>query len=73
MNDKFEKVLKRLSFSEAEDNDLFNDASLSWQQRLEKVQLMTKKIWTFRLGKYPTKIEFVGGKKIKANTDSDDF
>ena len=73
MNDQFEKKGGKVSFETADDKDLFTDAALPWQERLRKVELMRKKIWTFRLGSYPLKIELTGGKRIKSNIDRDDF
>ena len=73
MNDKFEKVGGKVSFDQGEDDDLLFDVSLTWQERLERMEIMRRKIWTFRLGKYPEVIEKVGGKVEKINSDCDDF
>jgi hypothetical protein len=64
---------KRIGFGEAEEEDFEFELSLTWQQRLERMEMLRRKIWTFHLGTYPSKIAIVGGKFLKQNTDEDDF
>jgi hypothetical protein len=70
---KIEYVGGKVSFAQAEENDLLFEASLSWQERLERMELLRRKIWAFHLGAYPVKIAIEGGKRIKNQMDEDDF
>jgi hypothetical protein len=53
-------VGKKTTFSEAEDEDIFFWADQPWTTRLQESGRMRKKIWTFLLGEYPTKMQMTG-------------
>jgi hypothetical protein len=63
----------KVSFAKAENNDMDCWLTMSWQKRLEESEDLRKSIWIKLDGKYPKKIKKVGGKKIIANHDEDDF
>ena len=68
-----EKIAKKVSFIETEDEDLFYYENLSIKERLTELLEWNKKIWIQINGVYPGIIEKVGGKFIKSSTDEDDF
>lgn len=73
MDERFQKIAVRKSFAKGEEDDLFEDAKLSWQERMRNAEEMKRKIWIFRNGEYPEKIEKFGVLKRKSETDQDDF
>jgi hypothetical protein len=71
--EKIQMIGRKVSFAQAEEDDFAFEVALSWQQRLERMELLRRKIWTFHLGVYPLKIAKAGGKYIKSQAEEDDF
>lgn len=71
--DRSNWTVRKVSFEEAEDEDLLFWASKTIGERLKEAFDWNKKVWTHLLGTYPDKIELTGGKKLKTETDKDDF
>jgi hypothetical protein len=71
---KIEKVAKKITFEEGEEETLLYWANLSIKERLTEAAKWNKQVWQHILkDKYPQKIELTGGKQNKALTDQDDF
>ncbi len=70
---KIEVVGRKLSFAEAEDEDIFYWADKTPQERLAETERLRRLVWTHKLGKYPTKMEKVGRVISKSELDKDDF
>ena len=71
---KIEMVVKKVSFAEAEEEELMYWAKLSVKERLTAAAKWNKEVWKYLLNEdYPEKIELTGGKQSKALTDEDDF
>ena len=71
---KIEKVGKKVSFAEDEDEDLMYWANLPVRERMIEAAEWNKNVWQHLLKeKYPERIEKTGGKKNKLLTDEDDF
>jgi hypothetical protein len=71
---KIEKVVRKVSFAEAEDSDLFYWADKTIRERLTEVNNWNKKVWMQILkDNFSEKIIFTGGKQKKQLTDEDDF
>ncbi len=64
---------KKISFVEAEDEDLIFWAEKPVGERMKEMTEWNKKIWITINGNYPEVIEKDGGKIIKSDTDEDDF
>jgi hypothetical protein len=52
---------KRITFAEAEDEDIFFWADRTWKERLQETERLRRKIWTHRLGEYPKRMQATGG------------
>ena len=71
---KIEKVVRKVSFAEEEEETLLYWANLTVKERLIESEKWNKKVWKHILkDKYPQKIELTGGKQNKTLTDEDDF
>ena len=71
---KIEKVGKKISFAEEQDDDLMYWANLPLKERMNEAAEWNKIVWEHILkDKYPEQIEKTGGKKSKSKTDEDDF
>jgi hypothetical protein len=71
---KIAMVVRKVSFAEAEDEDLMYWANLTVKERMNEAAEWNKKVWQHILGdKYSERIVKTGGKKIKSLTDEDDF
>jgi hypothetical protein len=71
---KIEKVLRKGSFAEDEDEALIYWANLSVKERMSEAAEWNRKVWQHILkDKYPERIEKTGGKRDKSLTDEDDF
>ena len=70
---KIEKVVRKVTFKEAEEEDIIYWAQKSIKERVTAATEWNKKVWTHLHGSYPEKIEKYGGKRIKDHTDEDDF
>ena len=71
---KIEKVVRKVSFAEEEEETLLYWANLTVKERLIESEKWNKKVWKHILkAKYPQKIELTGGKQNKTLTDEDDF
>ncbi len=70
---KIEKVWRKISHEQSEEDDLIYWSEKSWQERLREVQELRELIWNSFDNRYPLKIVITGGKKIKSVTDEDDF
>ncbi|HZI52855.1 MAG TPA: hypothetical protein VFD56_04100 [Chitinophagaceae bacterium] len=71
---KIEKVVRKGSFAEDEDEELIYWANLSVKERMSEAAEWNRKVWQHILkDKYPERIEKTGGKKDKSLTDEDDF
>ena len=53
-------VGKKVTFAEAEEDELFFWADKNWKERLEETERLRRIIWTHLLGKYPDKMQKVG-------------
>lgn len=62
---KIAKVVRKVSFAEAEKIDIAYYASLSWKESVRHVEEMRKHIWQNKQGEYPKKIEPVFFKSKK--------
>jgi hypothetical protein len=72
---KIELVVRKVSFAEAEedDSDLFFWAEKPVRERMREMLDWNQRVWTVINGEYPQKIEKIGEKRKKADTDEDDF
>ncbi len=70
---KIEIVGRKVSFQQAEDDDLFYWADITWQERIAETECLRQLIWTYRLGTYPTKFEKTGRVILKPELDNEDF
>jgi len=70
---KIEKVVTKVSFAEAEENDLIFWCEKPVGDRMKEMLEWNKKVWSFINGNYPKTIEKTGGKIMKSDTDEDDF
>ncbi len=72
-NRKIEIVGRKVSFAQAEEDDLFFWADKTWQERIVEAERLRRLIWTHHLGIFPVAFEKIGRKISKAQLDEDDF
>lgn len=70
---KKEIVGRKVSFAQAEEDDLFFWAGKTWQERIAEAERLRRLIWTHRLGYFPETFEKFGRKVLKHQLDEDDF
>lgn len=70
---KIEPIVRKVSFAEAEEEDMLFWMNLTPGQRMEELLTLKQMIWGRKDKPYPTSIEKVVEKKIKSETDNDDF
>ncbi|HEX4374639.1 MAG TPA: hypothetical protein VHZ50_15155 [Puia sp.] len=75
MESKKIELVGRVVAKDAADEDDFNFwLNKTVEERLAETERLRRMIWTFRLGKYPDKIEKVGKTyNINSISDGDDF
>lgn len=50
---KIQLIGRKLSFADAEDEDIFFWADKTWAERIAETERLRRLIWTHRLGYYP--------------------
>ena len=70
---KIAMVATKVSFAEAEEVDLEYWMSLSATERLKELYSLKQMNWASKDKPYPKHMEKVAEKKIKTQTDEDDF
>jgi len=70
---KIEAFGRKLSFAEAEDEDIYYWADKTPQERITETERLRRLVWTHRLGYFPTSMEKVGRVVSKKELDEDDF
>jgi hypothetical protein len=70
---KIELVGRKVSFAEAEEDDIFYWADKTWQERIIETERLRRLIWGHRLGAFPEKFEISGRKISKSQLQEDDF
>jgi hypothetical protein len=70
---KIAMVATKVSFAEAEEADLEYWMSLSSTERLKELYSLKQMNWSGKNKPYPEHMEKVAEKKIKSQTDEDDF
>jgi hypothetical protein len=70
---KIEPVIRKVTFAQAEEEDMIYWMNLSATKRFEELLSLKQMIWTKKDKPYPEIIEKIAEKKLKSQTDSDDF
>lgn len=70
---KIELTGRKVSLSEADDMDIEYWLNKSIEARLEETERLRRMIWSFRLGRYPEKMERTGKAVSKKEHFSNDF
>lgn len=69
---KIELTGRKVALSDAEDMDIDYWLNKSIEERLTETERLRRMIWSFRLGKYPDKMERTGKSVSKKEHFSDD-
>jgi hypothetical protein len=70
---KIEMIATKTSFAKAEEDDLLYWMNQTATVRLKEMLELKKMIWTSAKNPYPLHVDKIGEKKIKSQTDEDEF
>jgi hypothetical protein len=70
---KIEMIATKTSFAQAEEDDLIYWMNQTSSKRLEEMLELKKMIWSSAKNPYPTSMDKIAEKKIKSQTDEDEF